>query len=314
MKQSKFSVKLMSIPPLRLAIAADFFDAFSRLPKQVQAKTKKLMDGFRDNPTKSGLNYESIKNARDSNLKSLRVDQTYRAIVRKPEQGNTYLLLWVDHHDRAYQWAQHHVCRVNPYSGALQLVNVELAKTTEAAITQSQTPGRFEQISQRHLLRLGIPEDLLEAVRRVVTDEDIDRLLPQLPEEAADAMILLGAGYSIDEVLQQLQRVKEEAIDTENLDAALERDDSKRRFYLVEDDEELLEILAAPLEKWRVFLHPSQRRLVERDWNGPVRVLGGAGTGKTVVAMHRAKWLAQNRFTQPEDRILFTGGFRGYRF
>ena len=60
----------------------------------------------------------------------------------------------------------------------------------------------------------------------------------------------------------------------------------------------------APLERWRVFLHPSQRQLVERHWNGPVRVLGGAGTGKTVVAMHRARWLAKE--LQSGERILFT--------
>src|SRR5262249_50252734 len=62
----------------------------------------------------------------------------------------------------------------------------------------------------------------------------------------------------------------------------------------------------APLEKWRVFLHPSQRKLVERDWNGPVRVLGGAGTGKTVAAMHRARWLVEHHANKPADRVLFT--------
>ncbi|BAI88451.1 UvrD-helicase domain-containing protein [Arthrospira platensis] len=75
---------------------------------------------------------------------------------------------------------------------------------------------------------------------------------------------------------------------------------------VITDDTELEEMLAAPLEKWRVFLHPTQRKLVERDWNGAVRVLGGAGTGKTVVAMHRAKWLAENRLTKTSDRLLFT--------
>ena len=95
-------------------------------------------------------------------------------------------------------------------------------------------------------------------------------------------------------------------INTDDYDKALDNLDSRRRFYVVEDDLEMAAILNAPLEKWRVFLHPSQRKVVERNWNGPVRVIGGAGTGKTVAAMHRAKWLAQNVFTGPNDRILFT--------
>ncbi len=65
-------------------------------------------------------------------------------------------------------------------------------------------------------------------------------------------------------------------------------------------------MLEAPLEQWRIFLHPSQRKLVRMNANGPVRVLGGAGTGKTVVAMHRAKWLAENLDAAGGGRILFT--------
>ncbi|MDE0004554.1 MAG: DNA helicase, partial [Rhodospirillaceae bacterium] len=75
-------------------------------------------------------------------------------------------------------------------------------------------------------------------------------------------------------------------VDTTDYVTALSRDDSRARFVVIENDLELEEMFNAPLERWRVFLHPSQRRLVERHWNGPVRVLGGAGTGKTVVAMH----------------------------
>lgn len=299
----------MSIPSIRLALASDFLDTFSRLPKTIQTKVSKLIDDFQRHPTKTGINFESITHAKDAHLKSLRVDQKYRAIVRQPPQGNTYLLLWIDKHDEAYQWAQNHVCKINPESGALQVIDVEQAKTLENQILQRQTSRqekRFQGISDRHFLRLGVPEELLNAVKAVVTDQDIDQLLPQLPEEAADAILMLGAGYSLDTVLEQHQKLKTEVIDLNDIDQALEKEDSKRRFYLIEDDSALSEILAAPLEKWRVFLHPSQRRLVERDWNGAVRVLGGAGTGKTVVAMHRAKWLAQYRFNQPGDRLLFT--------
>ncbi|MHC5931900.1 UvrD-helicase domain-containing protein, partial [Nostoc sp.] len=292
----------------KLAISADFLDAFSRLPRQIQGKTNVFLEKFKKDPTSSSINYESIS-GRDSRLKSVRIDLSYRAIVFKPDKGNTYILLWVDNHDDAYNWAQRRVCKINPESGALQIIDIEEASAIEAEISSRKVPeipGRFDNISDKYLLRLGVPNELLGAIRAVVTDEDIDQLVSKLPEEAADAVLMLGAGYSIEEILAAQDKNREQTIDTDNIDAALEKDDSKRRFRVVENEAELLEILAAPLEKWRVFLHPSQRRLVERDWKGPVRVLGGAGTGKTVVAMHRAKWLAENRFTNSGDRILFT--------
>ena len=118
----------------------------------------------------------------------------------------------------------------------------------------------------------------------------------------------MAAGYTVEEVFLEMGKseTEESGVDTEDYEKALDNPDTKRRFFVVEDDLILQEILEAPLEKWRVFLHPSQRTLVEREWNGPVRVLGGAGTGKTVVAIHRAKWLAENIFVQEGDRILLT--------
>lgn len=292
----------------KIALSIDFLDVFSKLPRHIQGKVNIFVEKFKKEPTSPGINYESI-NGRDSQLKSVRIDLSYRAIVFKPDKGNTYILLWVDNHDDAYKWAQRRVCKINPESGALQIIDIEEANAIEAEISRGkipQVPGRFDDISDKYLLRLGIPNELLGAVRAVVTDEDIDKLVSKLPEEAADALLMLGAGYSLEETLAGQDKKHEQIIDVEDIDIALEKDDSKRRFRVVENEAELLEILAAPLEKWRVFLHPSQRRLVERDWKGSVRVLGGAGTGKTVVAMHRAKWLAENRFTNPGDRILFT--------
>lgn len=297
---------------IRLVMSIDFLDAFSQLPKQIQSKTSAFIQKFKQNPTASGLNYEVIRNAADPNLKSVRVDQAYRAIIRKPDKGNAYLLLWVDKHDGAYNWAQKKVCKINPESGALQIIDVEATAALESELISQQPKtkaiGRFDEIRDHHLLRLGIPEEMIGAARAVVTDDDVDKFIDRLPEEAVDAVLMLASGYSLNDALLRYEKGDDQhqEVDTTDLDQALERADSKRRFHIITDDDELLEMLAAPLEKWRVFLHPSQRQIVERDWNGPVRVLGGAGTGKTVVAMHRAKWLAENRFTEVSDRILFT--------
>ncbi|WP_413167864.1 UvrD-helicase domain-containing protein [Capilliphycus salinus ALCB114379] len=295
---------------IRLAISNDFLNAYNELPRKIRNKVSELINRFRLGPTRSGLNYESIRDGREKRLKSVRVDRDYRAIILKPESGNVYLLLWVDKHDDAYQWAKRKICRVNEVSGALQIIDVEQVEETTEKLSQrknQQQTGRFDFVENEDLMRLGVPEILLPALRQVVTDEDVEELLPHLPREASDAVLMLASGYELAEIFQQLDKTqKRQKVDPEDLETALKNEDTLSRFMVVTDDSELEEMLAAPLEKWRVFLHPSQRKLVERDWNGPVRVLGGAGTGKTVVAIHRAKWLAQNRFNNPNDRILFT--------
>ena len=131
----------------------------------------------------------------------------------------------------------------------------------------------------------------------------LEAMAPRLPVEAYEGLFLYMAGETYEQIILE-REAPPEPVDTTDFATALTRDETRSRFVVIDDDHELEEMFSAPLERWRVFLHPSQRRLVERDWNGPVRVLGGAGTGKTVVAMHRARWLARRL---PEGgRILFT--------
>ncbi|ABK43863.1 UvrD/REP helicase [Magnetococcus marinus MC-1] len=298
----------MAAMKIKVAIASDFLSAFSKIPRKQQNKVMDFIDKFRDNPMSPGINYEKINAAKDTNLRSVRIDNTYRAIVLSPEAGNVYLLLWVDHHDAAYDWASRRVCNVHPETGSLQVIEVETTTVTETkAIPAPEQPvGMFAEIRDRQLVSLGIPETLIDLVRTINDEDELDAMSSRMPEEAYDALVMLAAGYSVEQVDQELVAASAEAVDTADFAAALETPDSKRRFYVVDDEMELKAILSAPLEKWRVFLHPSQHKLVNRDWNGPVRVLGGAGTGKTVVALHRAKWLAQTRCQDGRKRVLFT--------
>jgi len=163
------------------------------------------------------------------------------------------------------------------------------------------------------LLLLGVPEPLLPAVRALRTAADLDDLCQYLPQEASDSVYMLASGYSVDEVLEDFDRkersaalAEAETVDTTDVSAALERPSSMRQFKLVEDDEELSAMLAAPMDQWRIFLHPSQAKIVTMNSKESARVLGGAGTGKTVVAMHRIRHLARNVFDQPQHRLLFT--------
>ncbi len=291
---------------VKVAVASDFFTAFSKIPRKQQPKVLEFVNKFRANPTLPSINYEKIDSFKDQKLRSVRIDQAYRGIVLKPQQGNVYVLLWVDHHDEAYAWARNKVYSIHPETGSLQVIDVEKTQV-EQVTEESETPDLFHQIKDKQLISLGVPQILIPYIRSIKNEEDLDKAVGYLPEEVCDALIALAAGYSIDEVFWQLEVVQKEAkVDTEDYSAALDHTDSKARFYVAENEIELAEMLSSSLEKWRVFLHPSQRKIVERSWKGPVRILGGAGTGKTVVAMHRAKWLAQNILTQSDDRILFT--------
>jgi hypothetical protein len=294
---------------VKVAIASDFLSAFSRIPRKQQGKVMVFIDKFRDNPTSLGINYEKINSAKDRNLRSVRIDSSYRAIILKPEVGNVYLLLWVDHHDEAYAWASRRVCNIHPETGSLQIIDLETTVAVSgkvAAPALEQSAGLFSEIRDRQLVSLGIPEPMLDLVRSITDEDELDAMSSRMPEEVFDALVMLAAGYTVEQVDQELVGTSAESIDTKDFSSALDTPDSQRRFYVVDDEMELKAILSAPLEKWRVFLHPSQRKLVNRDWNGPMRVLGGAGTGKTVVALHRAKWLAENRCQDGRSRVLFT--------
>lgn len=295
---------------IKVAIASDFFTAYSKVPRKQQAKVIDFINKFKNNPTLPGINYERIARAKDPNMRSVRIDNAYRGIVLKPDTGNVYVLLWVDHHDEAYKWAVNKTYRIHPETGSLQVVEVEETDPLAESAPEPDLPeskGLLDDIRDRHLLKLGVPEVRLPLVRKVKTEAGLDRIAAELPQEAYEALYFLACGYTLEEVFREFEASDEPSrVDTGDFEAALEKPDSMRRFYIVEDELELAAMLDAPLEKWRVFLHPSQRKLVERTWNGPVRVLGGAGTGKTVAAIHRAKWLAQRVFTDGKDRILFT--------
>jgi mRNA-degrading endonuclease RelE of RelBE toxin-antitoxin system len=314
----------MSEPRLTVAVSNDFFKALNALPEKARGKVATFISKFRDNPRSPGLNYERIDGGKDAFIRSLRVDQDIRCIVRAPEEGNTYVLLWVDKHDDAYQWARRRTCHVNRVSGALQVVDVESAEAAvgdaiEAAVSQAlassattsvtrraATESLFARCDDDQLMLLGVPEALLPAVRAVTTEDALSRLIEWVPQSCVDGLILLADGRSIEEVIDELERKRPAHVDTSDVAAALNTPESQAEFMVITDDELLEAMLAAPMEQWRVFLHPSQRKLVERNWSGPVRVLGGAGTGKTVVAMHRARWLAKQLSDQPGARILFT--------
>jgi AAA domain len=163
----------------------------------------------------------------------------------------------------------------------------------------------FSSLSDTDLLSLGIPEDLLARVRQITSEAELDVLQQALPIEAYEGLFLVAAGDTVSQVLSARETQVDRPIDTEDFASSVETAESQSRFVVVDNDEALTAIMNAPLAQWRVFLHPIQKKLAIGDRSGPVRVLGGAGTGKTVLAMHRAKWLAEHA-TPPDKKVLVT--------
>ncbi len=298
----------------QLAVSKDFMKAFAALPKAQQNKVRLFTDKFKQDPTQSGINFERIEGAADDKVRSVRIDQAYRAILVHPPRGDVYLLAWVDHHDDAYAWARNRRFEVHPRSGVLQIFSVVEAEAAAgagegvvAADGSEHQRFLFGEHDDEELLLAGVPAPLLPAVRAVITEDDLGRLLGHLPEESAEILIHLAAGEDILQAIESVGREEAAApIDTDDFESALERPSSRRQFVVPASEEELVAMLEAPLLEWRVFLHPSQRAFVTMDAKGPVRILGGAGTGKTVVLLHRARYLARHVWNGEQDRILVT--------
>ena len=305
----------------KVALAQDFLLQLAKLPVSVHSKVMKWAIQFQTDPRSTGINYENIQGARDQNLKSVRLDRDWRGIVFKPDAGDVYVLLYVAHHDDAYRWAENRRLTINPVTGAMQLVTLEQvvehapssgqplgtiggSGTTEPASAPAPLP-LFDKLSDTDLMSLGVPEELLPTVRELCSEEALDAVQPSLPAEAYEGLFLVAAGDTVNQVLQARETRVDQPVDTTDYALALSTAESQSRFVIVDNDEAMLAIMNAPLQQWRVFLHPTQKKLATSDRSGPVRVLGGAGTGKTVLAMHRVKWLAENR-VPPGKKVLFT--------
>lgn len=285
-----------------VAISADFLTAYAALPRQKQGKVTEFFNKFRNDPTHPGINFEKINEGIDKNICSVRIDDAYRGIVVREPESNVYILLWVDHHDEAYDWAKRKKCSINKLTGSVQIFDVQEVIEEQKSIDE---PALFANVSDEIFAKIGLPEEQLPMVKAIKTLEGLHSLKAAIPEDAFEGLEWLGNGFTPEEVLSTLYPETERVeVKDNDFAAALQTDASKKSFVIVEGEEELQAIMQEPLEKWRIFLHPTQRKVVGKKFNGPARVLGGAGTGKTVVAMHRAKMLATALGS--EGKILFT--------
>lgn len=286
---------------MNFLIADTFTDSLARLTGDEQKSVKTTAFDLQLNPANPGMSFHKLDKAKDQNFWSVRVSSDIRLIVHKNDAS--LLLCYVDHHDKAYDWAERRKLETHPKTGAAQLVEIrETVKEivvpvyVQAELTLTPEPAPvlkplFIGRSDDELLGYGVPAEWLGDVKNA-TEDTLLILCDHLPAEAAEALLELATGGK--------PRVPQPAVAAEN---PFDHPDAQRRFRVMSNVEELQRALDFPWEKWTVFLHPEQRQWVERDYSGPARVSGSAGTGKTIVALHRAAHLAR---THPDARVLLT--------
>jgi mRNA-degrading endonuclease RelE of RelBE toxin-antitoxin system len=277
-------------------IADTFTDSLARLTSDEQKSVKTTAFDLQLNPANPGLSFHKLDRARDKHFWSVRVSADIRLIIHRT--SGSLLLCYVDHHDKAYGWAERRKLQTHPKTGAAQLV--EIRETVQEIVIPTyveRKPSKpatkpnslFDRFSDDELLGYGVPAEWLPDVRKA-NEETLFAIADHLPSEAAEALLELATGGK--------PRIPQPAAATVD---PFQHPDAQRRFRVMANVEELARALDFPWEKWTVFLHPEQRQWVERDYTGPARVSGSAGTGKTIVALHRAVHLAR---ANPDARVL----------
>jgi mRNA-degrading endonuclease RelE of RelBE toxin-antitoxin system len=281
---------------MKFFIADTFTDSLARLTADEQKAAKTTAFDLQANPRQPSLQFHKLERAKDPRFWSVRGSLDLRLIVHK--DGDDLVACYVGHHDDAYAWAERRRLEVHPTTGAAQIVEIRetvreivVPKYVEEERAALPAPKLFTRLSDHDLLGFGVPPEWLGDVRDA-TELTILDLCDHLPGEAAEALLEIATG-SMPKPLAPAPIAAD----------PFEHPDAQRRFRIMHNADELERALDAPWEKWTVFLHPEQRALVERSFAGPARVSGSAGTGKTIVALHRAVYLARR---DSETRVLLT--------
>ena len=299
----------------QLAFANSFWESYDVLEKPVKSGVRKAMQKFQqltvpELHADKGLHLESVDKARDPRMRTIRINDFWRGVVLAPDDGSgVFLLINVVPHDDAYTWAAKRLYTVNTATRALEVRNVVAIEQLTPALEKAAASAPallFAKYSDTALRDLGVDDQVLRAVRTIVDKPQLEAFGTLLPEDQFEVLQFLAEGYGTDEVYRDVVLERRPAApapeSAQSLAVAIANTVS--RITLVSGPDELTDILEKPFAAWRVFLHPSQRRVAYRvSYRGPVQITGGPGTGKTVVALHRVKHLLAR---SPDTRVLLT--------
>lgn len=283
---------------MRIFINDTFYDKLFKLTPGTQKKVLGFMQKFRENPKSPAIHLESINAMKDDTLWSARIDDAYRAIVGMLGK-DVYSLVYVDHHDEAYRWAKNKKFVWNEHIQACQLVPLVIGQPQEYTEEKNEVAESsiLAGVTVEQLLQIGVPEDMTSTVLDMKDLDDLDKQADNLPADAFENLFAIFDGEDIKSIIFNIEEGKAAQGDDELLSA-----NNKGRFIELTDDAVLADIISQGIDKWQLFLHPSQRKIVESSYKGSFKVSGSAGTGKTVAALHRLAHLCKN----PNANVLYT--------
>lgn len=295
-----------------------------KLDRSVKARFYDFCHNFRNKPDLPGLRKKKLKG--DSRIHSARVSQDYRALLTQTgvdaDGTESWLVIAVRHRKDVYEELQ---VAVNRVTGEIEFV--DLAVVGDSALRragisltpsepeaqdpkpvpepepESAAPRLLAAYDAEQLRELGVAEQLIELALTVTTSAELDQLVEGAPLLSKDILYGLAAGMGIDDVRTEITAPVEldQRPDPDDFATAL----SRTKVTTVDDAVRVV-IEEGDFRAWKVFLHPTQERIVHRHYKGPARVSGGPGTGKTIVALHRVKHLAEHLPPGHNKPILLT--------
>jgi superfamily I DNA/RNA helicase len=304
----------------------------------MKAKVYSFFEKLQKDDTAPGLHIEPMHTPADPRVRTGRIDLNYRAVLFKVAFENIphYFYYGAWPHDQAIEIARSSVLQVNSVNGVLEVLRESAPDTgatpppktlidepVEEVEAESPAPEAESEQSEPWtnplsacgmdqaglVLSLGLAADLVDRAFAASSDEELLDVLTDAPEWQATALLELAAGTSVADVQEKLALNRyvddPEESEEDKIKRALEHPATKMQFTFVGDDSEELKkvIEGGDFDSWRTFLHPEQRVYAERRYNGSFRLSGGAGTGKTVVLLHRARMLSK---AEPAASVVLT--------
>ncbi|MGX9920688.1 UvrD-helicase domain-containing protein [Streptomyces sp. NPDC002248] len=311
----------------RLSLYQKAENELYKMDSSVKTKFYDFCHQFRINPDHPSLDLKPLKG--EGRIFRAKIDRSYRALLARAGVGadgvQQWLIVAVRHRKDVYEELS---VAINRITGEIEFVDLGVVgQSTLRRAGLHLTPAHEEpaprpepapqpepepepavplltDVTAGDLRRLGVAEALIEPALAVTSEEEIDQLIAGAPRLTAEVLTGLGSGMSVDEVKQEI---------TEPASAVLEpgfEDDmatALTRTAVTTVDDDIRNVLAeGDFRAWKVYLHPTQRKIVERHYKGSARVSGGPGTGKTIVALHRVARLAAALPPGHGKRILLT--------
>ena len=234
---------------------------FSKLPVKVQKRVSEFIDIFQKDPNDPTLHLHSVKETMvDPKVRGANLPDGYRAIIIAPEKGDNFLLVHVDSHDEAYNWARNKRFDVNEQTGIFQVFDIaEISQAVETKLEEIPPVNNYplSHLSDIDLIHIGVPHPLIPAVRAIKSDSALETLSEYLPPDCRDVLFGISAGMSVDESLEEMLGLNAERRETAKpegtgdftkIPAACNYD-----LIFIEGEEHFKEILAAPLGRMAAF-------------------------------------------------------------